>query len=381
MTRISFDGWKDPARRPRYIIWTGVGTLVLVAVMIVALGVTSTYWFCADGCHKVQDDTITAYQHSSHSEISCMSCHMPANSGPVTFLLHKVEALGELYLTVTGDYELPLNGESEVALEMPSTQCTQCHDERRTATPSRGIIIDHAVHAENDVSCTICHNRIAHREDFELELTDPKTGEPNRKHDDFMEMTACFRCHSLESDAVAPGACPACHPTDFELKPENHFEPGFYQAGGESAGHTKLANEALAATGEGTATAEPTATPVAHEEGEIPPVSSVFYCQTCHAKEFCSDCHGLPMPHPADFNEGHGGLGKSKPKVCANCHATGGESAQGLEFCNACHHPDKDPLKSWISQHFVAVRDKGAQSCFECHNPTYCAECHVRSIQ
>ena len=69
---------------------------MIAAVMIPVLGVTSTRWFCAEGCHKVQDDTIIAYQHSSHSKISCMACHMPVNANPVIFLLHKAEALGEL---------------------------------------------------------------------------------------------------------------------------------------------------------------------------------------------------------------------------------------------------------------------------------------------
>ena len=83
MAKISLAGFKDPVRRPRYIIWTGVGVLILAAVMIVALGVTSTRWFCSEGCHKVQDDTIIAYSHSSHSEISCMACHMPVNTNPI----------------------------------------------------------------------------------------------------------------------------------------------------------------------------------------------------------------------------------------------------------------------------------------------------------
>jgi NapC/NirT cytochrome c family, N-terminal region len=95
MVRISFAGFKDPARRPRFIVWTGAVILVLAAVMIVALGVTSTRWFCAEGCHKVQDDTITAYDRSTHSQVSCMACHMPVNADPITFILHKAEALGE----------------------------------------------------------------------------------------------------------------------------------------------------------------------------------------------------------------------------------------------------------------------------------------------
>ncbi len=176
MPKISLSGFTDPTRRPRYIVWTAVAVLVLAAVMISALGITSTRWFCAEGCHKVQDDTIIAYERSTHAEISCMACHMPVGATPVMFLLHKAEALGELYLTVTNNFELPLNAESELALTMPSTQCTQCHDpEKRVTTPSEGILIDHAVHAEEEVDCTLCHNRTAHVEDFELTLSDPAT--------------------------------------------------------------------------------------------------------------------------------------------------------------------------------------------------------------
>ncbi len=152
---------------------------------------TSSYWFCADVCHKVQDDTITAYNNSTHSEINCMACHMPANADPITFVLHKVTALGELYLTVTDNYEIPLNKGSHLAMDgdhMPSTQCTQCHSENRVVTPSDGIIIDHVVHEENEVHCTVCHNRIAHDEDgHQFVNVDPATGELNTGHPDFMD--------------------------------------------------------------------------------------------------------------------------------------------------------------------------------------------------
>ena len=191
---ISFNGFKDPILRPRYIIWTIVVVIVFAAVMIPVLGVTSTRWFCSSACHKVQDDTIKAYQHSTHSNISCMACHMPVNANPVIFLIHKAEALGELIQTVTNNYELPLNAESEVALTMKEVQCTQCHDpSKRKINPTTGMKIDHAVHTENKIACPICHNRIAHNEDFVLTLRDPKSGELNKKHENFMEMTACFR--------------------------------------------------------------------------------------------------------------------------------------------------------------------------------------------
>lgn len=377
-------GFTDPARRPRYIIWTGAVVLSMAAFVIVALGVTSTNWFCANGCHKVQDDTIMAFERSSHSELQCMACHMKVNADPIYFLLHKAEALGELYLTATGTYSLPLNPDSHVALSskyFAETQCTQCHDlSKRDVTPSAGIKIEHAVHSEADIHCTVCHNRVAHREDFELTLVDPRTGEPNRPHDDFMEMTACFRCHTLTdespSDIMAPGACDACHPPGFDLKPANHGQDGFYEAFGDSSGHAMLAREdqERRRSAEDTHTAEEDSK--AEEEGlHLASVHSVGYCSTCHDESrFCFDCHGIIMPHPADFGVDHAEDGRARPEVCANCHA----SAPGTDFCNDCHHKDSDPSRTWIAQHMDPVRATGAQACFDCHAPTYCAQCHVR---
>lgn len=392
-SRPSFiSGFTDPVRRPRFIIWTGVAVLVLAAVMVVALGVTSTRWFCAEGCHKVQDDTITAYRHSSHSEISCMACHMPVGANPVVFILHKAEALGELYLTVTDNFELPLNGESEVALTMKSTQCTQCHNlEKRKVTPTKGILINHTAHSDAGVTCAVCHNRVAHKEDFDLALKNPKTGEANRKHENFMSMTACFRCHTQKSSPDAPtGKCSACHTPKFQLKPESHLQPGFFpaghgKAGAEEATRVKKAlkdagaegartyEEALAATKEGETRGEPVAALVAKTE-------TINYCYTCHAEKFCQDCHGgLTMPHPSDFKKNHGATGKKNPKACANCHGNADT------FCNDCHHGKSIEWTyqsdvPWRKQHPAAVRAVGANTCFECHNPTYCATCHVRGV-
>lgn len=394
MPRISLSGYTDPVRRPRYIIWTTVAVLVFALIMVAALGVTSTRWFCSEGCHKVQDDTILAYEHSPHSEISCMACHMPPNADPVTFLIHKAEALGELYLTATNQFELPLNAESEVALTMPERQCTQCHNLKlRTVTPSQGVLIDHAVHSEEKVTCGICHNRTAHVEDFELTLTDPKSGEPNRPHEDFMEMTACFRCHTQGEPAggpKAPGTCTACHPADFELKPASHVEEGFFPEG-----HADLAQQEVsrvaAVAGEAGASSESTSASAAPGEedadtagghgGEgigpsLPKVESINMCYTCHARTFCTDCHGLEMPHPSGFQQEHGALGKKTPQVCANCHG------DAKRFCDECHHGtsldyEYDTGSVWLRQHPTAVRTVGTKACFDCHDPTYCAFCHV----
>ena len=383
MPRLSLDGFKDPVRRPRFVLWAITAVIVLAAVVIVALGVTSTKWFCAEGCHKVQDDTIIAYERSTHSRVSCMACHMPVGADPVTFVLHKAEALGELYLTVTDNFELPLNGESHVALTMPSEQCTQCHNlANREVTPARGVLIDHDKHAEKHVDCAVCHNRVAHDEDFKLTLSDPATGEPNRKHEQFMSMTACFRCHTHDAtggELDAPGECSACHPKDFELKPPSHFEESFYPEG-----HARLAQA------EESRTARAEAAEKGHEGDEaqagghgeagvgltLVKVDTINECSTCHSDKFCTDCHGVPMPHPSDFKKGHGEAGDKNPKACARCH---GSSTQ---FCDECHHGtsmdwEYDVAGDWTRTHPAAVRALGASACHDCHNPTFCAHCHV----
>ncbi|MFA5843792.1 MAG: NapC/NirT family cytochrome c [Coriobacteriia bacterium] len=336
MARISLAGFKDPVRRPRYIIWTGVIVLLLAAFIVVALGITSTRWFCANACHKVQDDTIIAYEHSSHSVISCMACHMPVNANPIIFVLHKAEALGEAYLTIANKFELPLNAESEVSQEMESERCTQCHSSNREVTPSPGIIINHEIHKKKGVACAKCHNRIAHKEDFTLVL------KGNHKHEDFMKMEGCFRCHGLEEGSKAPGACSVCHTRDFELKPENHLEPGFFPKG-----HAELKKE------------EPK------------------YCRMCHVeKKFCMDCHGMEMPHPEEFKtKTHPETVKTQFKKCDYCH-----KVSKTFFCSKCHHKGFAETVPWARQHAKTVASDGVAPCLgACHAAKFCSDCHTKT--
>jgi nitrate/TMAO reductase-like tetraheme cytochrome c subunit len=381
MARISFDVFRDPARRPRAIIWTGVWVFVLAALfVVVAIIGTSTRFFCAQVCHKVQDDTIASYERSSHSEVSCIACHEPVDADPVTLLLKKAQSAGELVLTVTGNFELPLNATSELAMnpkEMGSQQCTQCHSSKRKISPSKGIIIDHKVHADKNITCTTCHNRVAHDETG-LKMRLPG----NHAHQDFMTMQGCFRCHAL-SGGAAPGKCSTCHPPGFDLKPASHDQPGFYQQYGDSKGHAQLALADVAnmaqLKAEETSAAAGGATSESPSGVAMKQPSEVSYCEMCHDKTtFCTACHGVEMPHPKDFLKTHGPLGSSKPAVCANCHATSKENAQNLAFCNNCHHKGWNPAVSWLSQHWQIVRTQGANACFQCHDPTFCSNCHVR---
>lgn len=281
MARRSLVGaFRDAKTRPRAIIWSAIALLGVAALFVIAgVIVTSTQWFCATPCHMVQTDAIAAYEASSHSEVSCMACHEPANGTPVEFLFAKIRSAGEVLPTVTKNYELPPNLSSAYSLgeEMESEQCTQCHGTNRKITPAGGIIIDHAVHEEADVTCATCHNRVGHNDEaITQKLTD------NVKHKDFMKMDACFRCHDLENKRRAGGECKLCHPAGFDLVPETHDEKGWLPKG-----HAEAATESLTEYGAATVEAEELVKEGVAEDVAVP----VEYCSTCHKKPFCDACH------------------------------------------------------------------------------------------
>jgi hypothetical protein len=257
--------------------------------------------------------------------------------------------------------------------------------------------------------CVDCHGmEMPHPEaDIEITTVNPENGVEAARHADFMTMTACFRCHTLSGESpsgaeyTAPGTCSACHPADFDLKPANHDEADFY-----GPGHAALANmETDHVTGR---PAADIIRPFLHGKGYVGPegteeheaseyvpsdddhalhladVQAIDYCSTCHLVEsFCVDCHSVEMPHPDGFVDDHAEVGKSSPESCVMCHAEGetGEGVSATEFCNGCHHKEGDPTQPWLPQHDDVTRQTGAEACFECHEPTYCAYCHVRGGQ
>lgn len=389
--------FKNKVTRPRWIIWAGVWTLVFGLVFMAAIAATSSYWFCAEICHHVQDDSINSYNRSSHSNVSCLACHMPAGADPVSFMLHKAVALQELPMTIFKTYEIPLNGDSHVSMDaktMPSTQCTQCHDlSKRKVTPSAGIIIDHDVHAARKISCASCHNRVAHDEsgDFVTVNVDPHTGADSWLHQNFMEMDGCYRCHRLADDGIeaetpyksATGECAACHPADFDLVPDSHKKPEFVKEmhGPMAMAEVEKTSEANAKAAEAAKTAKKIKNPSPEQKAlmDVPNMYQVNNCYTCHTKSFCIDCHGgVEMPHPAAFLTDHMEEAVANPDSCATCHGA-------VDTCSRCHHNDPnikdykfDVDQSWLQQHDEAAAEVGPAECFDCHQPTFCSHCHVR---
>lgn len=416
MARLRLPDWRDPRTRAHLIVWAGVAAVVMVAFAATALSWTSTKSFCRDYCHEMDAD-MAAYERSAHSNVSCYACHMQAGTNPAAFVLIKAKKLGELYLHFTNKFEVPLNAGSHTiyANKVRRDECVQCHNPKtRDFTLRPGIVMNHKVHDDKKVGCPVCHNRVAH----------PGIA----AYEDFTDMEACFRCHTQEKGgwptepekaeapdggglAVAqaeeghgaegkaegeaggheggealssadlitvgreelskldlaltgPGKCTACHPKDFNLVPKAHGEDSWLPEK-----HHNVVEEVTTPKEEGEVTTAELAkeAPRHHAPDEKP-------CRVCHAEAFCDDCHGgIEMPHPADFREKHKEL-KSQSAACAKCH--GGEG-----FCNRCHHGNVPTIKGWLAPtgHPV-VAGKGAESCFGCHDPRFCAACHTRGV-
>lgn len=393
---------KDPAARPRLILWLLSLLFAFAAFFVVSQMVTSTKWFCNDVCHVVHQDNAAQYFSSSHAEVSCIACHYPVGLGPIAFTLDRVDKLLDIPPTITGDFEMPLNGDSHLALTIPDEQCTQCHSlATREVTPTKGIRINHDIHTQNGVVCAACHNRVAHPEkgyEFQLPGNGPKA--------DFMTMTACYRCHSLTMESPSgywgPGECNKCHTEGFDLIPPSHDEAGWYTERGESAGHASAAKAEASRTAEAQAEWEAEKDEF-YEKGprllvrlagideslktDVPPPGTIDECFTCHIRaEFCDACHGVEVPHTAEFVSGHGtGLSPTRDaSSCGVCHNDTGKPANDPYTCTLCHHPAFDPTVGtpWQRQHDDNVKASGSGPCFECHDRDYCADCHInRALQ
>ena len=111
--------------------------------------------------------------------------------------------------------------------------------------------------------------------------------------------------------------------------------------------------------------------------------SGQLTCEGCHARKFCSDCHGGEGErrfHPANFLARHAPEAYGRQRDCASCHNT-------EAFCRDCHQANgagatgrrdvafhtAQPL--WLLQHGQAAR-QGLESCASCHAQRDCMQCH-----
>lgn len=387
-------------RRARAIVWASAALFVVSSLALVALCVASPRWFCAEGCHVVKNGSAPGLERSTHARVGCMACHMPADGNTFAFMMPKMEKLAQLAITVTHNYDLALNSADTVSLRMSSAQCTKCHTLADVYVAPWGLKINHKVHADKGISCTVCHNRM----DALAASAVGKSGLRKRNRTNFIAMTACYRCHGLEPGAPASGVCSVCHTPEFDLQPPGHRDADFL-----SVKHVALeaqakadVERALVRSGEPPVTAarksewmKPSQGSTATVGERLVSTGAVYFCGTCHVDTFCRGCHGLEMPHSAEFMKpadrnsplGHPEMARRAPSKCVNCH-----TKDNPNFCVNCHHGKLvnyvfDPKQDWVKIHHRIAQPGVLASCYSpplgvgCHTQKYCADCHYAVLR
>ena len=312
----------------RILVTVALGVLLLAVLFDVG---TASPAVCR-GCHEM-DVRIDSWESSAHSVVRCVECHQPPTAwyelptrvaDRAMLLAHDTKAHFASGFDGEAIDALPTHAEP-----ISDEVCLSCHDPNREATSGYRIKIDHVEHAKRNGSCSSCHVRTAHPR--------PTRGTP------LTLMGQCYTCHGTPEYADAPSECNACHPDGYKLLPESHESIRWARGHGDTS----------------------------EEDAKL--------CSMCHKVAFCDDCHGIGMPHPAQWEEGesgHADAARRDADVCARCHDG------GPDMCTMCHHTSYEPMKgAWVDQHPIEVRDEGQEYCLSCHEQRYCSYCHTRIVE
>ena len=372
---------------------------------------TSEPVFC-NSCHEMTP-YYTAWRQGPHAEVPCVDCHV--DSEMTKQLSHKVVALGEVWVHVTGEPTFPMRENAPI----PDARCLQCHADINEPGYAGFSHKDHAAKGP----CTDCHDNAGHTvsasdleaagildaERFKVvaeeRIATVGKGEANLEghvdttcqscHD--MQATGCASCHTPEHEKQAQ-TCTTCHSpgvkwvfqhpakdtcAECHTKPETHTE---------TAPDTACA-ECHAQRGKNWAFAHPANTdcescharPAEHRTGA---------CATCHTQtgvswaythpgigSACADCHTRPSQHRAGSCQTcHKKAGVSwafshpgATATCTSCHARpAGHSGQ---TCTNCHSVGA----TWAFKHPASGNCAGCHARPAGHSGATCANCHKKA--
>jgi hypothetical protein len=96
-------------------------------------------------------------------------------------------------------------------------------------------------------------------------------------------------------------------------------------------------------------------------------------CATCHHPTYCSRCHGVALPHPADFGTTHGAPAQAARAKCSQCH-------DRKAFCDDCHGISMPHPASFLPKHSKLAAERHDGACMKCHYESDCDNCHTRHI-
>lgn len=291
---------------------TAMVVATLVAFVVLA-GASARAGLGCTACH-----TMLPYERaadsSAHPGLGCEACH--TGTGALGVVGDGLAATRMLLAE-------PFVDRADPGSVFSNGACVGCHDAvGRETVISRGLAVRHSDFM--DVACTTCHAGTGHA--------------LAQRHYRGPEMEDCTRCHTVSVTNLE--SCETCHRAD------------------EDQDRREGATAWRATHGPGWETA--------HGMGDL------TSCTTCHAGDFCVTCHGVKLPHGAEWPREHGrDLEPVTREACATCH----EPA----WCEGCHGVEMPHPGGFMAEHEFVSADVGEQTCVNCHNKEYCNACHLAS--
>lgn len=345
-------------KKLKRLLWPILGTVVVLCVLGgVGMSATSSNKFCIS-CHEMAPEAMTT-QLTSHSKLSCVSCH--AGEGVGNYLKYKVKIASFIFKHFTGHVPDQIVTTSPI----PSQVCESCHSNTRVVTATGDINIPHDKHLEQGITCTACHAGVSHSYIAERGLT---------KKADMATWTSekAKSVSNVDASKTAMEACLDCHEqVNIGKKPWE-----------ENQGLGKTEQQKVA---ENAALAKKAAT----SDGQLAPAVAVTAAKKSdlQAPVRCAPCHKAiktPNSHvDQTWGTTHGVVAAQDIRYCASCHSrerdrvlitdktTVQDYARNNTLCAPCH--EKRPAghlanqQQWLPDHSNIVKDKGAQNCLVCH--------------
>jgi nitrate/TMAO reductase-like tetraheme cytochrome c subunit len=117
----------NPRHRNAFIVFT-IATLIILFLSTYgsfqAYHLTESVEFCGILCHKVMEPEYTAYQNSTHANVSCVECHV--GSGASWYVKSKLSGLHQVYAVATKTYPSPIKTPLH-DLRPARETCEKCH--------------------------------------------------------------------------------------------------------------------------------------------------------------------------------------------------------------------------------------------------------------
>jgi hypothetical protein len=278
--------------------------LVLIALVAffsaVAMTVTSQTGFC-NSCH-IMNDYYASWETSTHSEVSCLSCHLQPGFGG--YIKGKINGLAQAVDCMVGR----VGTKAEATVLDASCLRSACHSVDHLLEKDilfGDVKFKHEGHIQQtvdgiNVSCGTCHNHYQGDEHFSV------------------QKEICFSCHFIKSDQGARGIvksqCLDCHNIPEKVIERgqvkvDHQEFASYNASCEDSCHKRQIEQV--------SDVSDTVCINCHSFGISPDDTSeqLHASHTAHEKVECLSCHGTVMHGPDQASS------VASMIDCQNCHS------------------------------------------------------------